>query len=79
MEIIEEIDVQLAIAWLHDLRQAGVAMPALLPASDELFFEALNPADSALLADQAHIVEGDGSCEEGVAEAHSLWGEGEGE
>ena len=70
MDFLHDIlDVDLAIAWIEDLRALGVELPKLLSKSNENFFEPY--AQGTVGATK--IVESDGTCEQASVEEPSVW------
>jgi hypothetical protein len=58
----DPLDVDLAIAWIEDLRGTGVAMPNTLSQSDRGYLSAYaNRTDGAL-----EIIKSDGTCEQRI-------------
>eukprot|EP01047_Picozoa_sp_COSAG01_P009031 COSAG01_NODE_365_length_18082_cov_9.136518_13_plen_608_part_00 len=68
----ESLDVDLAVAWLHDLQAVGVELPSLIPPSNDNYFK---PQPRGKLGKTA-VVQSDGSCEQKSVSAPSLWGQG---
>ncbi|TFJ83099.1 hypothetical protein NSK_005621 [Nannochloropsis salina CCMP1776] len=65
----DPLDVDLAIAWIEDLRGTGVAMPNTLSQSDRGYLSAYaNRTDRAL-----EIIKSDGTCEQASVTEASLW------
>eukprot|EP00518_Triparma_eleuthera_P001291 CAMPEP_0182458630 /NCGR_PEP_ID=MMETSP1319-20130603/3930_1 /TAXON_ID=172717 /ORGANISM="Bolidomonas pacifica, Strain RCC208" /LENGTH=483 /DNA_ID=CAMNT_0024657355 /DNA_START=182 /DNA_END=1633 /DNA_ORIENTATION=- len=70
MDFLHDIlDVDLAIAWIEDLRALGVELPKLLSKSNDNFFEPY--AQGTVGATK--IVESDGTCEQASVEEPSVW------
>ena len=70
MDFLHDIlDVDLAIAWIKDLRALGVEIPKTLSKSDNNFFEPY--AEGTIGATK--IAESDGTCEQASVIGPSLW------
>jgi hypothetical protein len=65
----DPLDVDLAIAWIQDLQDIGVAMPKMLSQSEKGYF---SPHANGTVG-SLKIVRSDGTCEQSSVAEPSLW------